>query len=99
MSEREFSIELEETPASGRYVIALDDHAEAIMTFRKLDENTIAIDHTVVPNEYRGHGLAAKLVERGIADARARGWKIQPICSYVVAQFRRHPDWADVHAA
>ena len=55
-------------------------------------------DHTIVPPAIGNRGVAAKLVERLVADARAEGFKIRPLCSYVVAAFRRHPDWADVHA-
>ena len=55
-------------------------------------------DHTLVPPEIGNRGVAARLVERMVADARAEGFRIRPLCSYVVAAFRRHPDWADVHA-
>ena len=55
-------------------------------------------DHTLVPTEIGGRGIAAQLVEALVADARAQGFKIVPACSYVVAAFRRHPDWADVAA-
>jgi predicted GNAT family acetyltransferase len=55
-------------------------------------------DHTLVPRELEGRGIAARLVERLIADARAEGFKILPTCSYVVVAFKRHPEWADVHA-
>ena len=36
------------------------------------------------------------LVEHMIGDARASGFKIVPICPYVLAQFRKHPEWSDV---
>ena len=56
-----------------------------------------AADHTLVPPEIGGRGVAAKLVEALIADARKHGFKIDPQCSYVAAAFKRHPDWADLH--
>ena len=55
-------------------------------------------NHTWVPNEARGKGIAAALVDALIADAREQGFKIVPQCSYVEAAFRRHPEWADVRA-
>jgi predicted GNAT family acetyltransferase len=55
-------------------------------------------NHTYVPNEARGKGVAMRLVEALVEDAREQGFQIEPVCSYVVAAFRRHPDWADVRA-
>lgn len=55
-------------------------------------------DHTLVPPEIGNRGVAGKLVERMVADARAEGFKIAPQCSYVVVAFKRHPEWADVRA-
>lgn len=57
-----------------------------------------AADHTLVPPAIGNRGVAAKLVEALIADARSEGFKIRPLCSYVVAAFKRHPEWADVLA-
>ena len=55
-----------------------------------------AAEHTLVPPEIGGRGVAAKLVEALVADARQHGFKIDPQCSYVAAAFARHPDWADL---
>lgn len=60
--------------------------------------NTLVADHTLVPPEIGGRGIAAKLVEALIADARESGDRIVPQCSYVEAAFRRHPEWADLRA-
>jgi predicted GNAT family acetyltransferase len=60
--------------------------------------NTRIANHTYVPHEARGKGIAGKLVDALIADARSEGFKIVPQCSYVEAAFRRHPEWADVLA-
>jgi predicted GNAT family acetyltransferase len=51
----------------------------------------------LVPSEIGGRGVALHLVEALIADARAEGFLIDPQCSYVAAQFKRHPDWAGLH--
>lgn len=55
-------------------------------------------NHTFVPPEMRGRGIAQQLVEALVADARALGFTIVPQCSYVEAQFRRHPEWSDLLA-
>lgn len=55
-------------------------------------------EHTLVPKAIGGRGVAARLVEAMVDDARAKGFKVKPVCSYVVAAFDRHPDWADVKA-
>ena len=91
-------IRREDDGSAGRYVVAFDDGQEAEMTYRRVREGVIAIDHTFVPPAHRGGGLAQTLVERGIADARAENLRIVPLCSYVEAQFRRHKDWSDLRA-
>lgn len=60
--------------------------------------NVRTADHTLVPVEIGGRGIAAKLVEAIIADARSEGFKIDPQCSYVATAFKRHPEWADLRA-
>lgn len=55
-------------------------------------------EHTLVPPPIGGRGIAARLVEAMVADAREQGFRIKPVCSYVVAKFDEHPDWADVRA-
>lgn len=55
-------------------------------------------EHTLVPSEIGGRGVAGKLVEALVADARKQDIKIDPQCSYVAAAFKRHPEWADLHA-
>lgn len=94
----DYPIEFEEDAQKGRYFISLPEQMEAEMTFQKIGKDVIAIDHTFVPPQFRGASLASKLVERGIADARQNGLKVKPVCSYAVAQFRRHPEWNDLLA-
>lgn len=87
-------VQREDRATRGRYHIALAPGFEAEMTFSKAANGNITIDHTGVPSEFGGRGIAALLVNRAIADAQSEGFKITPVCSYVVAQFKRHPEWA-----
>lgn len=67
------------------------------LTYSQKGDMVIA-EHTLVPPEIGGRGVAARLVEALIEDARKFGYKIVPQCSYVEAAFRRHPEWADLRA-
>ena len=96
MSDAAPVIELEDTGSKGRYFLRSPDGALAEMTFSKVGEHRIIIDHTDVPDAFRGQGIGVKLVTRAVEDARASGKKIIPLCPFANAQFRRHAEWADV---
>jgi len=93
----ELEIQFEETGSKGRYFIRTPSGDEAEMTFSKIGDTQIIIDHTGVPDAFRGQGAGLKLVTRAVEDARAAGKKIIPLCPFAAAQFRRHhEEWADV---
>jgi predicted GNAT family acetyltransferase len=94
----DLTVKHEDGAGHGRYVINLPGDLEAEMTYRKIGSSVIAIDHTYTPPEFRGRDIALRLITAGIADARARGLKVRPECSYAVIQFRRHPEWSDLLA-
>jgi predicted GNAT family acetyltransferase len=87
-----------ETGASkGRYVGRITGvEGEAELTYSRASPTLVVADHTFAPDIMRGTGAAKALVDRLITDARSGGYKIFPTCSYVVAQFGKHPEWADV---
>lgn len=95
MGDNSGEIELEDTGSKGRYVLRAEG-AEAEMTFSKAGEHMIIIDHTQVPDAFRGQGAGLRLVTRAVEDARVSGKKIIPLCPFANAQFKRHPEWADV---
>ena len=55
-------------------------------------------EHTLVPKEIGGRGIAALLVDALIEDARTQKFRIKPVCSYVAAAFDKHAQWADLRA-
>lgn len=71
--------------------------AEAELTVSKVSPNLIIVDHTFVPDEMRGQGLAKALAEQVIADARKHGQRIVPLCPFLRAHALKHKeDLADV---
>lgn len=90
-------IEHIENGSKGRYIIHPDGNGPAAeMTYSRVSDTLIIIDHTEVPDAYRGQNLGVALVERAVNDARESGTKIVPLCPFAAAQFRRHPEWAEV---
>ena len=71
-----------------RFVAQLDDH-EAKITYRYVDKKSIDFNHTFVPDAFRGHGVAAELVNAAIAWADENELAIQASCSYVSLRLRR----------
>ncbi len=63
-----------------------------------LVDGVMTIEHTGVPPAWRGHGIAAALVQNALATARGAGWKVVPACSYAAAWMRRHPEFDDLRA-
>jgi len=92
----ETTIEETRSGAQGRYVIAAAD-GDSELTYR-IEGDRMIIDHTYTPPAARGRGVAGRLVERAVADARARGWRIVPACPYVRSKIDRTPAMQDVLA-
>jgi uncharacterized protein len=91
------SIEKQTAGRRGRYVARIDGvEGEAELVFTVRGPSLISADHTESPTSMRGTGVAMALVEHMIADARANQFKIIPICPYVRAQYKKHPEWRDV---
>lgn len=84
--------------SKGRYVYAEPGAPEAESTYSRASDKLIIIDHTGVPDAYRGKGIGRRLITRAVEDARKGGWKILPLCPFAASEFRRHPDWADIRA-
>lgn len=79
--------------AGSRFVLMIDGqlaHADYV-----LEGDRMICTHTFVPRELRGRGLAEQLVRAALTEARARGWRVVPACSYVATFVQRHPEFGD----
>ncbi len=94
----ELDIERRDRVTHGDYIVKLDEN-DSVARLSWTDRSGIRhAEHTFVPAEHRGKGIAAELVKALVADARRQDFKIAPDCSYVASYFRRHKDLAELRA-
>ncbi len=79
--------------AESRYELDTD-RGLAVAAYREEGDRLI-FTHTEVPPADEGKGVATRLVRAALDDARRRGFKIVPACSFVVAFVRRHREYND----
>lgn len=95
---QDITITRSDTDTKARYVATVPGvDGEGELTLSKASDVLIIADYTGVPDSMRGLGVGKALVERLIADARAAGQRIVPLCPYVRSYAERHAkDTADV---
>ena len=78
-----------------RYVLSRPE-GDSELTYSRLSPDRVIADHTEVAPGLQGQGIGRILLDQLLADARAEGFTIVPLCSYVNAQRKKHPEWADL---
>jgi uncharacterized protein len=80
----------------GAFVIDEGDVRIAEMEIAVANGN-LTVFHTEVAEKLKGKGIASKLLSTMADYARDKKLKVIPLCPYVLAQFKRHPDqYADI---
>lgn len=67
--------------------------AEAAVLQYRLTENRITFLHTFVPKALRGKRIAQRLAHAGLEHAKTEGRRVVPICPFVQAYLRKHPEY------
>ena len=57
------------------------------------DGNTMVMTHVGVPFELRNRGIAGRITQAGLDYAKENSLRVVPMCSYVAAYIRRHPQY------
>ena len=89
-------IRREDDGARGRWYLLTAGGIEAEMTYRRVGTAKIIIDHTEVPDVFKGMGVGKRLFDHMVAVARAEQLKVVPLCPFAAAMFARNPDDTDV---
>ena len=86
-----------DNPQASRYELWLGSTRAGLIQYRA-KPGTVLLVHTEIDPAFEGQGLGEQLVAGALADLRARGLKLVPLCPFVRASLRRHPDQADLVA-
>ena len=85
-----------DNPSQLRYEL-VDEAGAVIGEIRyRREPGAIVLVHTEIAPADEGHGLGGVLVAGALDDLRAKGLKVVPVCPYVRAWIRRHPEQADL---
>jgi uncharacterized protein len=84
-----------DNPRELRYEILRE--AEVIGSVRyRVESGVIALLHTEVEPSAEGKGVGGLLVRGALDDIRSRGLLVAPVCPFVAAYLRRHPELRDL---
>lgn len=75
----------------GAFVIEGDNERLAEMQIG-ISNGNLTVYHTEVSDILKGHGVAPRLLSEMADYARKNSLKVIPLCPYVHAQFKRHPE-------
>jgi predicted GNAT family acetyltransferase len=84
-----------DVPAHSRYEARLDGQLVGHVAYR-LAAGTITFIHTEVLPGNEGRGVGTTLARTVLEDARSRGLRVRPLCPFIAAYIRRHPEHADL---
>ena len=91
-------IQHEEDDGRGAFYFARDGVRLAEMTYSRVGDDHVIVDHTEVHDALQGQGVARQLLDAAVAWARETGTRITATCPYAKRQFEKDPSIRDVQA-
>ncbi len=88
------AVDVVHNPEMNRFEVVLDG-LTAVLDY-VLVGKTMIIKHTGVPAELEGKGVGSALARTALDHVRDNGLVVAPLCPFVRAYIRRHPEYLDV---
>lgn len=86
---------VQDNPQELRYEALRDGALVGLIRYRT-EPGVVVLVHTEVEEAVEGTGVGSQLVRGALDDIRARGLRLVPVCPFVAAYLRRHPEYADL---
>jgi predicted GNAT family acetyltransferase len=88
-------LEVVEVPERRRYEARIDGRRVGVVDY-VLTGDRVVFPHTEVDPSLEGRGVASRMARLALDDARERGLRVEPACSFFRVYLRRHPEDADL---
>jgi len=88
-------MDVRDNPEELRYELVDADEVVGEILYRRYPDRIVLV-HTEVSSALEGQGLASRLVAGALDDIHAQGLRVVPVCPFVRAYLRRHPEYAEV---
>ena len=80
-----------DNPEKRRYEILREGELLGEILYRT-KPGAVVLLHTEVAPAAEGHGIGSRLVAGALDEIRSRGLRVVPVCPFVAAYLRRHPE-------
>ena len=78
---------------AGRGSFTIEENGERVAEMViSVSSGNLTVFHTEVNEKLKGKGVSTQLLNAMVDYARQHNLKVIPLCAYVSAQFKRHPD-------
>ena len=85
-----------ENPERKRFEMMVEDQVAFVEYIRV--PTAVYLTHTEVPRELEGQGVGTRLVKGVLEILKKEDAKIAPMCPFVAAYIKRHPEWKELLA-
>jgi hypothetical protein len=87
-------LEVTHNEAEHTFEVWIDGYLSKLEYIR--DGKNFVITHVGVYPEFRGQGVAGKIVQAGLEYARQNSLRVIPMCAYAAAYIRRNPQYIEL---
>ena len=81
---------------TNRFEAEVDGH-KAFIEY-SVQPGILSLNHTEVPKELSGQGLASEMTEKVLLQIELRGLKVIPVCPFIKKYLDKHPEWKSILA-
>ena len=81
----------------GKRYFAAVEGGEAEAAYAEAADGTRSFNHTFVPDQMRGKGVAEQLVRHALDDTIRSGHGFKAVCPYVKQFVQKHPEYQEAH--